>query len=85
MRRTMGSDSPNSSKASQEQKNCCGGIVIKTCPTLATPWTVTRQVSLSLEFSSQEHWSGLPFPSPGDVPDPEIKPVHRRQTLYRLS
>ena len=32
------------------------------------------EVSLSIEFSRQEYWSGLPFPSPGDLPDPEIKP-----------
>ena len=40
----------------------------------ATPWTVTLQVPLSMGFSRQEYWSGLPFPSPGDFPSPEIKP-----------
>ena len=40
----------------------------------ATPWTVAHQAPPSMEFSRQEYWSGLPFPSPGDVPDPEIKP-----------
>ena len=40
----------------------------------ATPWTVTRQAPLSMEFSRQEHWSGLPCPSPGDLPNLEIKP-----------
>ena len=35
----------------------------------ATPWTVAHQVPLSVEFSRQEYWSGLPFPSPGDLPD----------------
>ena len=39
----------------------------------ATPWTVPRQTPLSVEFSRQEYWSGLPFPSPGDLPDPGIK------------
>ena len=39
-----------------------------------TPWTVARQAPLSMEFSRQEYWSGLPFPSPGDLPDPGIKP-----------
>ena len=39
-----------------------------------TPWTVARQAPLSMGFSRQEYWSELPFPSPGDVPDPEIKP-----------
>ena len=40
----------------------------------ATPWTVAYQAPLSMEFSRQEYWSGLPFPSPGDLPDPGIKP-----------
>ena len=37
-----------------------------------TPWTVAHQASLSMEFSRQEYWSGLPFPSPGDRPHPGI-------------
>ena len=41
----------------------------------ATPWTVARQAPLSMGFPRQEYWSGLPFPSPGDLPDPEIEPV----------
>ena len=40
----------------------------------ATLWTVAHQAPLSMGFSRQEYWSGLPFPSPGDLPDPEIKP-----------
>ena len=40
----------------------------------ATPWTVAYQAPLSMEFSRQEHWSGLPFPSPGDLPHPGIEP-----------
>ena len=40
----------------------------------ATPWTVAYQAPLSMEFSRQEYWSGLPFPSPGDLPDPGIEP-----------
>ena len=39
-----------------------------------TPWTVAHQALLSMGFSRQEYWSGLPFPSPGDLPDPGIKP-----------
>ena len=39
----------------------------------ATPWTVACQAPLSMQFSRQEYWSGLPFPSPRDLPDPEIK------------
>ena len=56
-----------------------GGLAIhnlaaKLCPTLATPWTVACQAPLSVGFSKQESWSGLPFSSPGDLPDPGIKP-----------
>ena len=39
-----------------------------------TSWTVAYQASVSMEFSRQEYWSGLPFPSPGDLPDPGIEP-----------
>ena len=39
----------------------------------ATLWTAARQAPLSVGFSRQEHWSGLPFPSPGDLPDPGIQ------------
>ena len=38
------------------------------------PWTIVYQASLSMGFSRQEYWSGLPFPSPGDLPDPGIEP-----------
>ena len=40
----------------------------------AIPWTVAYQAPLSMEFSRQEYWSGLPFPSPGDLPNPGIEP-----------
>ena len=39
----------------------------------ATPWTVACQASLSVEFSKQEYWSGLPFPTAGDLPEPGIQ------------
>ena len=42
------------------------GLVIKSCTSLVTLWTVTHQAPLSMEFSRQEYWSGLPFPSPGE-------------------
>ena len=42
---------------------------------LVIPWTVAYQDPPSMEFSRQEFWSGLPFPSPGDVPDPGTEPV----------
>ena len=41
----------------------------------ATPWTVSHQAPLSMGFSRQEYWNGLPFPSPGDLSNPGIKPV----------
>ena len=51
-----------------------GGLVAKSCLTLATPWTVAHQVPLSMGFPRQVYWSELPFPSPEDLPDPGIKP-----------
>ena len=50
------------------------GVVAKLCPTLATPWTVACQAPQCMGFSRQEYWSGLPFPSPGGLPDPGIEP-----------
>ena len=50
--------------------------VTQSCPTV-TPWTEAyqaSQASQSMEFSRQEYWSGLPFPSPGDLSDPGIEP-----------
>ena len=41
----------------------------------ATPWIVARQAPLSMGFSRQEYWSGLPCPPAGDLPDPEIEPA----------
>ena len=49
--------------------------VCSVMPDSATPWTVACQTPLSLEFSRQEHWSGLPLPPPGDLPDPGIEPA----------
>ena len=51
-----------------------GGLVTKLCLTLMTPGTVACQAPLSMGFSRQECWSGLPFPSPVDLPDPGIEP-----------
>ena len=41
----------------------------------AIPWTVAHKAPLSMGFSRQEHWNGLPFPSPGALPNPMIKPI----------
>ena len=51
-----------------------GGLVAQSCPTLVTPWTVAGRAPRSMGFSRQEYWSGLPFPSPGDLSDPGIEP-----------
>ena len=47
--------------------------VTQFCLTSVTPWTVACQVSLSMEFSRQQQWNELPFPIPGDIPNPEIE------------
>ena len=58
-----------------QSNHVVGGValVAKLCWTLATPWTVAGQAPLSVGFSQQEYWSGLPFPPPGDLPNPGIK------------
>ena len=54
---------------------------------MVTPGTVAHQAPLSMGFSRQESWSGVPFPPPGDLPDPgiEARSLHCRQILYSLS
>ena len=57
---------------------CANGddsLVAKSCATLVTPWTVAYQVPLSVGFSRQEYWNGLPFPPLGDLSNPGSKPV----------
>ena len=49
-------------------------LVAKSCPMLVTPWIVACQAPLYTGFFRQEYWSGLPFPSPGDFPNPGIEP-----------
>ena len=54
-----------------------GGVCVKSLSHVqlfATPWTIAHQTPLSMGFSRQEYWSGLPFPSPGDLPKPGIEP-----------
>ena len=51
-----------------------GVLVAKLCPTLVTPWTLACQFPLSMGFSRQVYWSELPFPSLGDLTNPEIEP-----------
>ena len=61
--------------------------VSHSCPTLDTPWTVAHQAPLTMESSRQEYWSGLPFPSSGDLPNSGIKSVSciAGRLFYRLS
>ena len=54
--------------------NCCCQSLCRVQPCV-TPWPVARQAPLSMEFFRQGYWSGLPFPPPGDLPNPGIKPV----------
>ena len=65
------------STPSQEGQSFEHNIFVKSLSRVwlfAIPWTAVYQASLSLGFSRQEYWSGLPFPSPGDLPDPWIEP-----------
>ena len=50
-------------------------LTTQSCPTLCDPWTIACQAPLSTGFCRQEYWSRLPFPSPGDLPDPGIEPA----------
>ena len=52
-----------------------GGLVAQSCPTLVTPWTIVCQAPLSMGFPRLGYWSGLPFPFPGDLSNPGIKPM----------
>ena len=53
---------------------CCAKL-FQSCLTLPPLWTIAHQAPLSLGFSRQEYWSGLPSPSPGDLPNPGIEPA----------
>ena len=66
-------------------------LVVQLCPILCDSWTGAHQTPLSMGFSRQEYWSGLPFPPPGDLPNPGIKSgcllhlLHYRRIVYPLS
>ena len=49
-------------------------LVAKLCLILVNPWTVAHQAPLFMKLRRQEYWTGLPFPSPGDLPDPGTEP-----------
>ena len=75
------------SSATWEALSKCVSVSCSVMSDSATPWTVARQAPLSMEVSKQEYWSGLPFPSPGDLPNPGIEHVSPalQAILYRLS
>ena len=53
---------------------CLRACRLRCVPLFVIPWTVAYQAPQTMEFSRQEYWSGLPFPSPGDFPNPGIEP-----------
>ena len=66
----------------------CVCVPARTCSVMsnsATPCTVAQKASLSMEFPKQEYWSGLPFPTPGELPDPGIKPLSLDIYIYLYS
>ena len=74
---------------------CVCGVHVHICmlshvQLFVTPWTIVCQAPLSMGFPRQEYWKGLPFPPPGELPDPGIKPASlmspalARQILYQL-
>ena len=74
----MGSQGPVSSGREGIRALTASGVhvcVLSHVLFFVTPWTVAQQAPLSMEFPRQEYWSGLPFPPPGDLPDPGIKPA----------
>ena len=59
----------------RNSESVCGSVA-QSCPTLCNPMNyIAHQSPLSVEFSTQEYWKKLPFPSPGVLPNPEIKPT----------
>ena len=63
-----------------QKKKLYAAKSLQLCPTFATLWTLARQAPLSMGFSRQEYWSGLPFPTPEELPDPGIE--RRSPTLH---
>ena len=54
--------------------SCLSSVSCSVVSNSVTPWTIAHQIPLSMGFSRQEYWSGLPCPSPGDLPDPGTEP-----------
>ena len=68
-------DASSESSASPQHQLCCCRLGAQSCPPFVTPWTIDSQAPLSMGFSRQEYWSGLPCPPPWDLPDPRIEPT----------
>ena len=70
----------------QEEILCSAVLSHSVVSDSATPWTVVSQTPLSMRFSTQEYWSGLPCPPPADLPNPGFNPhlLHCRGILYQL-
>ena len=69
-------DSPDSvtqTNSTKSEKKKVTVLVTQSCSTLWPPWTITCQAPLSMEFSRQDYWNGLLFPSSGDLPYPGIE------------
>ena len=54
---------------------CVCAFMLRLCLTLCDPWTIAHQAPLSMEFSRQKYWSGLPFSTPGDLPESGFEPA----------
>ena len=83
---------PGANTEERERESVCVCARARTCAQahtqslshvqlFATPWTVAHKATLSMGFPRQEHWRGLPFPPPGDLPDPGIE--HRSSFLEK--
>ena len=64
----------SSTRGDQRRLHLCVYALLSFVQLFETPWTVAHQAPLSMGFPRQEYWSGLPFPSPRDLPNPEIEP-----------
>ena len=84
-RKNAGPDgSPDTPRASPHSRGCACTRGRSVVSDSVTPWTVARQAPLFMGFSRQECWSGLPFPPPGDLPDPGIQPTSPALKAYSL-
>ena len=82
---SLGREDPlEKGKATHSSVLKCKSVSCSVLSDSVTPWTVPHQAPLSMEFSRQEYWSELPFPSPGDLPNPGIEPGSPALQAYSL-